>query len=79
MARVSLAVMLSLLMLVSPAVAADFFPGRTLRLGAVYDDGYESWWLLAEKFLTPRASLLAAYATSDFLGEGFRLEAAWRF
>lgn len=60
-------------------VAADFFPDRTLRLGAVYDDGYESLWLLAEKFFTSRASLTAAYATSDFLGEGFRLEAAWRF
>src|SRR5262249_8095479 len=35
-------------------VSADFFPDRTLRLGAAYENGLDSLWLLAEKFFTPR-------------------------
>lgn len=59
-------------------VTADYFPNRTLRLGAAFEDGYQTLWLVAEKFITPRASLLFAYVEST-LADGWRLEAAWRF
>jgi hypothetical protein len=60
------------------SATADFFPDRTLRLGAAFDEGHETLWLVAEKFLTPRASVLVSYVESTF-ADGFRIEGAWRF
>ena len=59
-------------------VTADFFPDRSLRLGAAYEDGYETLWLTAEKFFGNRISVAFTWIEGT-LPDGWRAEAAWRF
>lgn len=59
-------------------ISADYFPDPTLKLGASFEQGYDTLWLIAEKFFTPRASLMVAYANGD-LPDAWRIEGAFRF
>ena len=60
------------------SLTADYFLDETFKVGAAYNDGYEQWALIAEKFFYRHASIGISYIHAEF-SDGLRLDGAWRF